>query len=248
MNPTKEDNVYLARVSEQLERYKEMLEYVGKFIKSDGELTADERNIISVAYKNIVGARRAELRVLTAIESKEEKKGSTTNVGYIQKYKAVIEEELKGYCNDIIGYLDKYLIPKATSSSEAKVFFLKMRGDYHRYLCEFVQGPEYDESYERAVESYQQARKVADDSLPPTHPVRLGLYLNLSVFIYEFVRDPDKACELAKNAFDRAVENIDNVNEETYKECTMIMQLLRDNLTLWSQEFEQAPQGGKDEQ
>ena len=71
---TREDYRLLARLAQQTERYNEMVEFITKFIFSEGELTNEERNIVSASYKNVVGNKRAELRVLTAIEQKESKK------------------------------------------------------------------------------------------------------------------------------------------------------------------------------
>jgi 14-3-3 protein epsilon len=70
--------------------------------------------------------------------------------------------------------------------------------------------------------------------LTPTHPIRLGLALNFSVFYYEILNSPDRACHLAKQAFDDAIAELDSLSEESYRDSTLIMQLLRDNLTLWT--------------
>merc|ERR1711907_215976 len=70
--------------------------------------------------------------------------------------------------------------------------------------------------------------------LPPTDPIRLGLALNYSVFHYEIQNAPEEACALAKKAFDDAIAELDTLSEESYKDSTLIMQLLRDNLTLWT--------------
>ena len=75
---------------------------------------------------------------------------------------------------------------------------------------------------------------MAQTDLTPTHPIRLGLALNFSVFYYEILNSPDRACHLAKQAFDDAIAELDSLSEESYRDSTLIMQLLRDNLTLWT--------------
>merc|ERR1712078_583556 len=80
----------------------------------------------------------------------------------------------------------------------------------------------------------QEASDLAQTNLAPTHPIRLGLALNFSVFYYEILNSPERACKLAKTAFDDAIAELDTLSEESYKDSTLIMQLLRDNLTLWT--------------
>merc|ERR1711871_1678266 len=112
--------------------------------------------------------------------------------------------------------------------------YYKMKGDYHRYLAEFQSGDKRKESAALALEAYENASKIANTDLPPTHPIRLGLALNFSVFYYEILNMPDRACHLAKQAFDDAIAELDTLDENSYKDATLIMQLLRDNLTLWT--------------
>jgi 14-3-3 protein epsilon len=85
-----------------------------------------------------------------------------------------------------------------------------------------------------AYNCLQTATDVAQTELTPTHPIRLGLALNFSVFYYEILNSPDRACHLAKQAFDDAIAELDSLSEESYRDSTLIMQLLRDNLTLWT--------------
>src|ERR1700734_280167 len=107
-------------------------------------------------------------------------------------------------------------------------------GDYHRYLAEFALGDKRKDSADKSLEAYKAASDVAVTELPPTHPIRLGLALNFSVFYYEILNSPDRACHLAKQAFDDAIAELDSLSEESYRDSTLIMQLLRDNLTLWT--------------
>ncbi|CAN1340834.1 14-3-3-like protein B (Fragment) [Linum perenne] len=142
------------------------------------ELTVEERNLLSVAYKNVIGSLRAAWRIVSSIEQKE-------------------------------------------------VFYLKMKGDYHRYLAEFKVGDERKAAAEDTMLSYKAAQETAAADLAPTHPIRLGLALNFSVFYFEI------------QAFEEAIAEIDTLGEESYKDSTLIMQLLRDNLTLWTSDVQE---------
>ncbi|KAI9823366.1 MAG: 14-3-3 protein [Phylliscum demangeonii] len=237
-----EDSVYLAKLAEQAERYEEMVENMKHVASANQELSVEERNLLSVAYKNVIGARRASWRIVTSIEQKEESKGNESQVALIKGYRQKIEAELAKICEDILEVLDKHLIPSA-QSGESKVFYHKMKGDYHRYLAEFAIGSKRNESAEKSLEAYKAATEVAQTDLAPTHPIRLGLALNFSVFYYEILNSPTQACELAKQVFDEAIAELDTLSEESYKDSTLIMQLLRDNLSLWtSSEADVAPE------
>ena len=113
------------------------------------------------------------------------------------------------------------------------VFYQKMKADYHRYIAEYSKGDKKKKAADDADEAYNAAHKEAE-TLAVTHPIRLGLALNYSVFQYEVLNKPDKACEMARQAFEEAIAELDNVAEDSYKDSTLIMQLLRDNLTLWT--------------
>lgn len=211
-----------------------------------GVLEVEERNLLSVAYKNIVGARRAAWRVISSLlTSKGPPERTPVEIGILKEYKVVVEKELQDLCDQILGMLEKTLIENSTGTEE-KVFYLKMAGDYYRYLAEFKKDADPDSAPDAkapdllAADMYKQALDVAkdgfksEDPLPKTNPILLGLTLNFSVFYYEILQKPDKACTLAKNGFDAAVDELDALEEESYKDATLIMQLLRDNLTLWT--------------
>ncbi|TYH72984.1 hypothetical protein ES332_D05G295900v1 [Gossypium tomentosum] len=183
---TREEHVYMAKLAEQAERYDEMVEFMEKVsaCAENEELSVEERNLLSVAYKNVIGARRASWRIISSIEQKEESRGNEEYVAKIRDYRAKIESELSSISDGILKLLDKRLIP-AASAAESKVFYLKMKGDYHRYLAEFKAGAERKEASESTLSAYKSAQDIATAELPPTHPIRLGLALNFSVFYYE---------------------------------------------------------------
>jgi 14-3-3 protein epsilon len=115
-------------------------------------------------------------------------------------------------------------------------------GDYHRYLAEFATGDKRKDSADKSLEAYKAASDVAVTERGGgggPHPIRLGLALNFSVFYYEILNSPDRACHLAKQAFDDAIAELDTLSEESYKDSTLIMQLLRDNLTLWTSDMQE---------
>merc|ERR1712190_712398 len=148
-----------------------------------------------------------------------------------------VETELQKICDTILGLLDGNLISKA-GSGESKVFYQKMKADYYRYIAEFRDGDAKTKAAESARQAYEEAQKVAEKDLVVTHPIRLGLALNFSVFQYEVLQKPDDACKMARTAFEDAIAELDNVAEDSYKDSTLIMQLLRDNLTLWTSDQE----------
>jgi 14-3-3 protein epsilon len=225
----RETLVYKAKLAEQAERFDDMVQDMKEVARQPTQLTVEERNLLSVAYKNVIGSRRASWRVISSIEQK----GDPEKLQIIKDYKDKIESELLEICNDILSIITECLVPNS-SNDEAKVFYWKMKGDYHRYLSEFQSGDVRSASADAALEAYQSASGIASADLPPTHPIRLGLALNFSVFYYEILNNPDKACQIAKAAFDDAIAELDTLNEESYKDSTLIMQLLRDNLTLWT--------------
>jgi hypothetical protein len=235
----KDELVQKAKLAEQAERYDDMAEAMKAVTEKGGELSNEERNLLSVAYKNVVGARRSSWRVISSIEQKTE--GNERKQNMAKEYRIRVETELRNICDQVLNLLEERLIPKA-GNAESKVFYMKMMGDYYRYLAEVASNEEdakpklanKKEVEASADKHYRQALDIAQKDMQPTHPIRLGLALNYSVFLYEIKNSPDMACHLAKQAFDDAIAELDTLNEDSYKDSTLIMQLLRDNLTLWT--------------
>lgn len=232
MDMDRDDLIQRAKLAEQAERYDDMADRMKEVTEKGEELSNEERNLLSVAYKNVVGARRSSWRVISSIELKTEG-GCEKKQKLITEYKEKVEEELRAICENVLKLLDDYLIKKS-SNPESKVFYLKMKGDYYRYLAEVASGENKQKIIENSEQAYKEASAISNSQMDSTHPIRLGLALNFSVFYYEILNSPDDACKLAKKAFDDAIAELDQLNEESYKDSTLIMQLLRDNLTLWT--------------
>ena len=237
-NLSRDDLIFIAQLNENAERYEEMVETMKQIAARGDELSEKERNLLSVAYKNVIGPRRAGWRVVSSIEAKERSRSTNhaanaKRLDYIRNYRLCIEKELEDICNDILKLISDSFLPVCTNT-EGKVFFLKMQGDYYRYLAEFAVADQKQTIAQNALVAYKTASQIAEE-LPPTHPIRLGLALNFSVYYFEILNAPDNACQLARKAFDDAITDLDRLTEESYKDSTLILHLLRDNLNLWLQ-------------
>jgi len=237
MAVNRDKEVYFAKLAEQAERYDEMATHMEAVGKSGDELSVEERNLLSVAYKNAVGSRRAAWRIITSVEQKELSRGNDENAQWAKEYCKKVETELDSICKQILALLDDGLIGKATTV-ESKVFYQKMKADYYRYIAEYTTGDAKTKASNDAKLAYEEAQTIATKDLAVTHPIRLGLALNFSVFQYEVLDNHREACKTAREAFESAIAELDNVGDDSYTDSTLIMQLLRDNLTLWTSDQE----------
>mmetsp|Transcript_10464 Transcript_10464/g.15117 ORF Transcript_10464/g.15117 Transcript_10464/m.15117 type:complete len:281 (-) Transcript_10464:219-1061(-) len=232
----------LARCAESADRFEDMINFMRELVLIDANLNEEERNLLSVAYKNVIGAKRQSWRQMQQAiihdPNLSEMERKMTEV-YIRQ----VEKELKAVCDNVLDLLEVHLVPaskdkatsgdteKAAEGNEASVFYLKMAGDYCRYLAE---SSNEEQDKQKSAEYYGKASEIAKQHLPCTHPIRLGLALNYSVCFYEILKNQAEACKLAKTAFDDAISDLDKLGTHEYKDSTLIMQLLRDNLTLWT--------------
>ncbi|PKA60516.1 14-3-3 protein 7 [Apostasia shenzhenica] len=228
----RENLVYMAKLAEQAERHDDMVEFMKKLAMKDIELTSEERCLLSVGYKNVVTARRSSWRLLSSIMEKEMLSGNEQILRRIEEYMTRVEGEIIRISDDIFLLISAHLLPSSTSS-ESNVFYLKMRGDYYRYLAELNTANERNVYADLAFKAYQDATNTATTELQPTNLTRLGLALNFSVFFYEILNSHQRACQIAKQAFDEAIQELNVISEESYKDCMHILQLLKDNLELW---------------
>ncbi|VDN15381.1 unnamed protein product [Dibothriocephalus latus] len=190
----------------------EMVGFMDSISKLGVELTSEERNLFSIGYKNFMGAKRLAWRAI-ALDVEQAERRAAREVPCLRRFKDVIEEEMRQLAHKLIHLIDTSLF-KPELEGEPKAFYLKF--------------------------AYKDAYEVATSLLPPTHPIRLGIALNFSVFYYEIANSADRACKLAKQAFDDAIAELDNISEDNYKDATLVMQLIRDNLTLWTTDMASA--------
>ncbi|CAG9311372.1 unnamed protein product [Blepharisma stoltei] len=227
---SREELIYNAKLAEHAERYADMVRYVKQLIdEAAGDLNSEERTLLSVAYKQAVGERRNASRILSSYEEKQRSRGSE-HLDIITEYKQRVHKELRDLCMEVVHLVDEKLLKKG-EPDEVEVFYLKMKGDYYRYLAESGD----QQVIQSSLDAYLNASEAATH-LPANNPVRLGLALNFSVFYYEAMREQEKACELARKTFDEALPTLEELDERAYKEATSILGLIKDNLTIWTSE------------
>jgi len=245
-NNTYTDAIARARLAEDCERYADMAVHMVEAVKANGyKLDQDGRTLFQIAFKNEIGARRTSLRNIP-VDSEDGVKKQ-----HIKDIKQKIIEELEKLCGDVLAHIKTLLEncptpeeikamkendPLKKEAQEDKINYLKMIGDYNRYRAEYLEGDDRENVKTAASEAYGKAVELAKEALEETDPTRLGLMLNFSVFNYEVMKETEKACNLAKDAFDQAIAKLDSLSDNSYKDSTLIMQLLRDNLTLWTSE------------
>jgi len=232
-----EKQVYLAMLAEQCNRFEDMMQFLEEMVQGKkDDLSSDERNLLSIAYKNSISLRRQAIRTLLAYEMKEKKREESLYLNYIIEYKEKVEKELEELCLRIIKNIDTHLVTRA-KDSEAKVFYHKMIADYYRYIAENVSGEVKKSFAELSRKSYESASQIAKE-LPISNPIKLGLALNYSVFYYEVISDQETACNIAKETLDQVKSNLANIDEEDeeYKDAFSIINLLQENLNMWTTE------------
>lgn len=236
-----------AKIAEQAERYTEMVKFMNDIIAMDptGDvLTQEERNLISVGYKNMMSQRRQAWRTADQQRAHTESQDpNNPDLALYQQYKEMITAEISAVITKVMEeVVTKFTAegPQQAKKPENRVFFHKMEGDYYRYGAETTEGTKREEYKELAKQAYDKATIASQgyddfEALPPTNPILLGLGLNQSVFYYEICEEHEKAKGLAQKHFESALGVLEQLSENDYKDSTLIMQLLKDNLTLWSE-------------
>ena len=227
-----DENIFLARVAEQAERFEDMVNFLGQVLNEKaGDVSADERNLLSVAFKNLISGKRAACRTIAAIEQNPKYSKFSDALA---TYKGTIEGQLTQDCETVIEMINTKVLAK-DCQPEAKAFFVKMVGDYYRYIAENAKADKLEEVKQKALKAYDEANEI---TLPPCNPIKLGLALNFSVFHYEVMKNHSAACKLADEALQNALDKIDELEEDDFRDAKSIIELLKENLTLWKEEEE----------
>ena len=233
-----DEQIFLARVAEQADRFEDMVDHLEKAVQlKNDDLNSEERNLLSVGFKNLIGSRRSALRSIGGIEQNTKYAHFADG---LKSYKVKIENELYDQCMRVINLIEDNIIQNCKEQQESKAFFYKLIGDYFRYIAESAHEERLNDVKEKAREYYDKATDAAN-SLPKHNPIRLGLALNFSVFYFEVTDNKEEAIKVAQGALQNAEESLEDADEDTYRDAKGIIDLLTENLELWKEE-----DGGKD--
>lgn len=238
----KETYVWMAKLAQEAARYEDMAAYMRLAIETGLPTNKDEDNMLAAAYKRVLDAKRSARRTLAAIEVKAD--ATPWEAAVARRYRTRVDAELRALCAEMLSLVDRWLSSTHAATAAAidpatGVFYWKLRADYNRYAAEAAAA---DDPAGRAAAvadsraAYERADRLGRHALLPVDPIRLGLMLNYSVFLYQVCQQRRQGHDLAKGAFDDAVAQIDAIDAQMYDDATLILRLIRDNLTVWIQE------------
>ncbi|CAL8086506.1 unnamed protein product [Calicophoron daubneyi] len=231
---TKKEILVRANLEELAGRYAEMADSMEQVIKHSGDLSVEELNLLSLAYKNIVDPLRFALRIVNNQIRKDEERDQTL-LEADKMFHSQLTKELRAVCKTVIRHLSGGSV-KYSPKAEAEALFLKLKADYFRYLSEVETGDDKTDAIGYSLIAYKQASSVAASSLRSSDPVRLGIALNFATLYHDTENSADLAIKHAKAAFDAAVAELDILSEDPAKETVLVMQLLRDSIRAWLNE------------
>ena len=224
-----------AKCAGQLERPDECLQLARRYIGLTGKLDMESRYTYFAAYRNVLSSRRCQLRITLSIVNKERVKEKSDKLHLVEAYKRRILDE---YMSNLLLQVEEattILLPNATSADE-KVEYLKIVGNAYRELGEIAEGEDVRHAVRlKSAEAYATSRQLTRDHFPATHPLRLGMALSNSSFLYEVQNKHSEAIALAQEALADATEEMSALDEHdpAHRDATLTMQVLRDNLLLW---------------
>ncbi|KAM7540867.1 hypothetical protein Aperf_G00000022556 [Anoplocephala perfoliata] len=228
---TKDSCIYNAKLAEQAKRFDEMVTYMDSAFRLGIELSPNDRNLLTVAYKNAILPRRRALdEISMAVQNAERE--NAPNYKCFLEYRRVVEGEIRILVRKCLAFINSCLL-KDSDQPETKAFYYFLTADCYRYLAEFETGYERTESAENALKAYKNAFEIASGNLNATDPLRLGIALNFGIFYFDIVHCVDRACKIVQAAYDDAVAELDNLSEEPHKKTAVVMSSLKENMRLW---------------
>ena len=239
--PLYEKNIYMALLAQQCCRYKEMFKYFQDLIKQrekegkSKDLSPQERELISYGFVSYINSQRHSLHICMAFETKERKEYNSPILSNIIDYRKKLETELTDNIQDILNILDANLI-KNSEENLSKIYYLKLKGDFNRYICEYEKGHLRDKASNNGLKAYQDAINLTKN-MNIMNKLLLGLALNYSIFNYEVVGERKNAMSIAEECLNKVNKEMPEFkmdkNDEDYYIIMDLIDKLKKNLKKW---------------
>ena len=230
-------SLYLATILENAGKHEEAMKYMEEIAKSKkNDLSIEEINLLTISFNNQITKKLNQIKILNKVIAKDE----LTNSKYLKtdtNIRDIIQRDINDICNKMINLCDNYLLNK-TEKNETKILYLKLRGQYYRYLSDVLENEQQKDANKNAINSFNEAFELIDN-LSVTNPIRLGFILNYAIFQYEFLNDIDTAIKITKENFEIGINQLEKVNDNNeYQNASSILMLLKQNIDMWNNEKE----------
>ncbi|EAY08009.1 14-3-3 protein [Trichomonas vaginalis G3] len=225
----------LIEILDSTSRHDDMIKQMKRIIELEPKLSTEERNFLSVSYKNVTDVRRNSLNEISQYLATDALQHPNA-IPYLQKTRAQIADELKNYCTDLISLVDEKLLPSC-SDEKSRLFYIRLKADYYRYLCEAVEGEEREKSVISAQTLYNEAIEITKKEYPRYSPTYLGLFLNYSVFLHETLHAKAEALQTAMEISSLPTDEIEQNDEAASIEARTILNQNLENIGVWKQEI-----------
>jgi len=226
-----DDLIYFMKLAEKTEKYNEMTHFAKKAIEMGYDFNTKElRGLFSAAYRNRIELLKSSWKAYDLDENKDKSRENSV-LENIKNAKNMIWNEIKQLIDEVANLYKSYLLPKA-NIPETKVFYLMIIADFYKIASECTIGDEQKTLITKTDKIYKKTSEIAEN-LPATDPCRLFLALKYSVHLFEIMKSPSEACKIAKAAFDSAIDNLKNLEDEEFKFSFSILKLLNENFIHW---------------
>jgi hypothetical protein len=204
-----------------------------RLTENEAELTIDDLNAISRICKGSMDSYRKAWKAIYLSEQKERGKGRDDRSTPLLEFRRQLESNITDLAKSTIEIVQKKLLGRTNDTSMRGLLF-KTTGDYWRYLAEIQRGYDRRESANKALGAYQEAEDLIVASTGPAAAVRLSLMLNMAIFKFEILSEPDDALELARKAYDEGIASVDSLREEAYADSILLLQMIHRTTAAWT--------------
>ena len=205
-----------------------------RLAENDSDLQLEDINVISRICKGKMDSTRKTWKTIYLSEQKERGKGRDDRSTPLLEYRKNVEQEITAFSKEIIEMIQKSLINRTNDTSMRGLLY-RMVGDYWRYLAEIQRSYDRRDSTNKALAAYQEAEDLIVACCGPAAAIRLSLMLNIAIFRFEILSEPDEALDIALKAYNEGIATVDSLHDEAYTDSILLLQMLHRTIVSWQQ-------------